>query len=153
MFRITRHKWCCVRAPKLTGSVDVKAQIAGRIVDVPGGEGEIIKADQTICQIDAEDRQRRLQHARAALNQADIEYRGVQKLKQGGYQSELAIAQARTRLESARAVVERSSLDIANLSVKAPFDGVVERRPAEVGRLCAARAALCSGRGTQSFKN
>jgi len=114
-------------------SVDVKAQIAGRIVDVPGGEGEIIKADQTICQIDAEDRQRRLQHARAALNQADIEYRGVQKLKQGGYQSELAIAQARTRLESARAVVERSSLDIANLSVKAPFDGVVERRPVEVG--------------------
>lgn len=114
-------------------SVDIKAQVAGRIVAVPGAEGAIVKAGETICQIDGEDRERRLQHARAALKQADIEFKGVQKLKQGGYQSELAIAQARTRLESARVAVERSSLDIANLSVKAPFDGVVERRPVEVG--------------------
>jgi multidrug efflux system membrane fusion protein len=114
-------------------SVDIKAQVAGRIVAVPGAEGAIVKAGEAICQIDGEDRERRLQHARAALKQADIEFKGVQKLKQGGYQSELAIAQARTRLESARVAVERSSLDIANLSVKAPFDGVVERRPVEVG--------------------
>ena len=29
--------------------------------------------------------------------------------------------------------VERSALDVQNLSIKAPFDGIVERRPVEIG--------------------
>ena len=124
-------------------SVDVKAQIAGRIVAVPTDEGVSVEAGQTICEVDQEDRRQRFQHAKAGLNQATIEYQGAQKLKQGGYQSELAIAQAKTRLESARVALKRSSLDLNNLSIKAPFDGVIERRPVEVGdfvqpgKLCA----------------
>lgn len=114
-------------------SVDVKAQIAGRIVAVPAAEGALVEAGAALCEIDREDRKLRLQHAEASLKQATIEYKGAQKLQQGGYQSELAIAQAKTRLESARVALERSTLDINNLSIKAPFDGVVERRPVEVG--------------------
>ena len=114
-------------------SVDVKAQIAGRIVAVPAAEGALVKAGTTVCEIDQEDRKLRLQHARAGLKQATIEYQGARKLEQGGYQSELAIAKAKTRLESARVALERSTLDLDNLSIKAPFAGVVERRPVEVG--------------------
>jgi len=114
-------------------SVDVKAQIAGRVIAVPADEGALIGAGETICEIDQEDRKLRLQHAKAGLVQATIEYQGAQKLKQAGYQSELAIAQAKTGLESARVAVERSTLDLNNLSIKAPFDGVVEQRPVEVG--------------------
>lgn len=113
--------------------VDVKAQVGGRIIAVPVEEGAQVVAGDTLCRIDAEDRARRIEHAAAALAQAKIEYDGAQQLKQSGYQSELAIAQAKTRLESARVAVERSTLDVQNLSVKAPFDGVVERRPVEVG--------------------
>ena len=114
-------------------SVDVKAQIAGRIVSVPVDEGALVKAGATLCEVDLEDRKLRLQHAKAGLVQATIEYQGARKLEQGGYQSELAIAKAKTRLESARVALERSTLDLANLSIKAPFAGVVERRPVEVG--------------------
>jgi multidrug efflux system membrane fusion protein len=114
-------------------SVDVKAQIAGLIVAVPAAEGALVEAGATVCEIDQEDRQLRLQHAKAGLKQATIEYQGARKLKQAGYQSELAIAQAKTRLESARVSLERSNLDLNNLSIKAPFNGVVERRPVEVG--------------------
>ena len=114
-------------------SVDVKAQMAGRIVAVPVAEGALVQAGATLCDIDQEDRKLRLQHARAGLKQATIEYQGARKLEQGGYQSELAIAKAKTRLESARVALERSTLDLDNLSIKAPFAGVVERRPVEVG--------------------
>jgi multidrug efflux system membrane fusion protein len=114
-------------------SVDVKAQISGRIVAVPASEGALVESGETLCEIDREDRALRLQHAEASLKQATIEYQGAQKLKQGGYQSELAIAQAKTRLESARVAFERSTLDLNNLAIKAPFDGIVERRPVEVG--------------------
>ncbi|MDB9970213.1 efflux RND transporter periplasmic adaptor subunit [Porticoccaceae bacterium] len=114
-------------------SVDVKAQMAGRIVAVPVAEGALVQAGAILCDIDQEDRKLRLQHARAGLKQATIEYQGARKLEQGGYQSELAIAKAKTRLESARVALERSTLDLDNLSIKAPFAGVVERRPVEVG--------------------
>ena len=114
-------------------SVDVKAQIAGRIVAVPADEGAVVKAGDILCEIDQEDRQLRVQHAKAALNQANIEFKGALKLKQSGYQSELAIAQAQTKLDSARVAFERSGLDLENLSIKAPFDGIVERRPVDVG--------------------
>jgi len=114
-------------------SVDVKAQIAGRIVAVPAAEGALVDAGATLCEVDQEDRKLRLQHARAGLKQATIEYQGARKLEQGGYQSELAIAKAKTRLESARVALERSTLDLDNLSIKAPFAGIVERRPVEVG--------------------
>lgn len=113
--------------------VDIQAQIGGRIVAVPVNEGSTVDAGDTLCEIDAEDRPLRIQHAAAALNQANIEYNGAQKLKQNGYQSELAIAQAKTKLEAARVAFERSSLDVKNLSIKAPFNGVVESRPVEVG--------------------
>ncbi len=113
--------------------VDVKAQVGGRIIAVPVEEGAQVVAGDTLCKIDAEDRAQRIEHAAAALAQAKIEYDGAQQLKQSGYQSELAIAQAKTRLESAQVAVERSTLDMQNLSVKAPFDGIVERRPVEIG--------------------
>jgi multidrug efflux system membrane fusion protein len=114
-------------------AVDVKAQISGRIISVPVTEGSQVVSGDILCKIDAEDRNLRIQHAKAALAQAEIEYNGAQRLKQSGYQSELAIAQARTKLEAARVAFERSGLDLQNLSIKAPFDGIIERRPVEVG--------------------
>ena len=114
-------------------AVDVKAQVGGRIVAVPVEEGAEVTAGDTLCEIDAEDRAQRIEHATAALAQAKIEYDGALKLKQSGYQSKLAIAQAKTKLEGARVTFERSGLDVQNLSIKAPFDGIVERRPVEIG--------------------
>ena len=113
--------------------VDVKAQISGRIIAVPVEEGSEVVAGDTLCKIDEEDRRLRIRHAQAALAQAEIEFNGAQKLKQSGYQSELAIAQAKTKLEAARVAFERSGLDVENLSIKAPFVGIVENRPVEVG--------------------
>ena len=113
--------------------VDVKAQIGGRIIAVPVKEGAQVVAGDTLCKIDAEDRAQKIEHATAALAQAKIEFNGALKLKQSGYQSELAIAQAKTKLEAARVTFERSGLDLQNLSIKAPFDGIVESRPVEIG--------------------
>ena len=45
----------------------------------------------------------------------------------------MAIAQTKVRLEAARADLKRSQLDVDNLQVKAPFNGIVESRPVEVG--------------------
>ena len=118
---------------KVNRAVDVLAQVSGKVAATLIEEGRPVAAGQGICEIDAEDRPLRLSQAQAALENAEIAYRGALKLKAGGYQSELAISQAKTSLATARTQVKRAQLDVANLQVKPPYNGIVENRPVEVG--------------------
>ena len=133
---------------KANRAVNLLAQVSGRISATLVEEGSRVQAGQGICQIDAEDRYLRVAQAQASLENAEIAYRGALRLKAGGYQSELAIAQAKAALASARTYVKRAQLDVENLQIKAPFDGILEARPLEVGdfvtpgRLCATLVEL-----------
>ncbi len=70
---------------------------------------------------------------RAAVAQAEIDYRGALKLKEKGYQTDSAIAQANARLESTRAALRLTEIHLANTRIAAPFAGFVDDRPVEVG--------------------
>ena len=113
--------------------VDLKAQIAGTVESVPGQRGAMVEKNQSICVIDAEERPQRLMQAKAKLKQAEIAYTGAQQLKTAGYQSDLAIAQAKANLEVAKLELTLSQNDVDSLNIKAPFSGIVEERPVEVG--------------------
>jgi len=123
--------------------VDLKAQVAGRIVAVPGRRGYLVERGQVICAIDKEDRQQRVDQSVAHLQQAEIAYRGALQLKTAGYQSELAIAQAKANMEAAKLALKRSEIDLDNLNIKAPFSAIVEDRPVEVGDFLAS-GQLCA---------
>jgi multidrug efflux system membrane fusion protein len=114
-------------------AVHVLAQLSGKVSAILAEEGSSIDQGQGICQIDAEDRHLRLKQAEAALENATIAYRGALKLKSGGYQSELAISQAKAALAAAKTNRKRAQIDTENLQVKAPFAGIVESRPVEIG--------------------
>ena len=114
-------------------AVHVLAQLSGKVSAILAEEGSSIDQGQGICQIDAEDRHLCLKQAEAALENATIAYRGALKLKSGGYQSELAISQAKAALAAAKTNRKRAQIDTENLQVKAPFAGIVESRPVEIG--------------------
>ena len=114
-------------------AVNVLAQVSGKISAILAEEGSSVAQGQGICEIDAEDRRLRLKQAEAALENASIAYRGALKLKSVGYQSELAISQAKAALAAAKTNRKRAQLDVENLQVKAPFAGFVESRPVEIG--------------------
>lgn len=118
---------------KANRDVQVLAQVSGKISATLAEEGSFVSAGQGICQIAPEDRHLRLAQAEASLENAEIAYRGALKLKSAGYQSELAISQAKAGLATARSNLERARLDVEHLQIVAPFDGVVEARPVEVG--------------------
>ncbi|MBT4162182.1 MAG: efflux RND transporter periplasmic adaptor subunit [Gammaproteobacteria bacterium] len=115
-------------------SVVVMSQIDGLVVERPVERGDAVKKGQLLCEISIEDRNAALAEATAAVNQAQIEYNGSQRLSREGLQSETAIAQAKARLESAKARFERSQLDKARLNITAPFDGFVEEVQLEEGQ-------------------
>jgi len=124
-------------------TVNVLAQVAGQISKVLVAEGASVNEGDAICQINAEDRYLRLDQAKANLEQSEIAYRGALKLKTGGYQSDLAISQAKARLATARANLKRAQINVNNLQVMAPFAGIVENRPVEVGDYVVA-GSLCA---------
>ncbi|HEX7035639.1 MAG TPA: efflux RND transporter periplasmic adaptor subunit [Pseudomonadales bacterium] len=114
-------------------TVEVKAETAGRVIERPVDRGSEVAAGDLLCRIAIEDREAQLAEARAALEQARIEYEGSLRLKQQGFQSETAIAQAKARLAAAEAAVASGELDIERTTVRAPFAGVVEDVQLEVG--------------------
>ncbi len=84
-----------------------------------------------------------MKQAEAALTDAEIEYQGALKLKQQGLQSETAIARAASRLATAEADLERQSLNLQRTEILAPFAGVVEELPVNIGDY-AVRGSVCA---------
>lgn len=114
-------------------TVEVKNELSGTIIERPVDRGSQVKAGDLLCRISTEDREVALQEASAALTQARIEYQGALKLKQKGFNSEAAIAAAKARLASAEANLDRRTLDLNKLAVRAPFAGFVDDVHQEIG--------------------
>ena len=124
-------------------SVEVKAEIAGKIVSRPLERGDTVKRGALLCELAVDDRAASVVEAKAALTDAKIEYEGSLKLKEQGLQSQTAIARSHARLESARAQVRRMELNMERTRITAPFDGVVEQLQMNVGDY-AAPGAICA---------
>lgn len=116
-------------------SVDVKAQIGGQVIATPTDKGALVKQGDVICELDPEDRALRVAEAKAKVDKAQIEYDGALRLKTGGFQSKVAIASSKADLDSAKANLQAAKLNLDRLSIRAPFDGIVDQRPAEIGDL------------------
>lgn len=123
--------------------VELKAEVTGSVSAVPGRRGSMVQEHQPICVIEPRDRGARVDRAAAQLEQAQIAYRGALQLKTAGYQSELAIAQAKADMEAAKLALKQSEIDFENLNIRAPFAAVVETRPVEVGDFISA-GQLCA---------
>lgn len=115
--------------------VDLRAEVAGQVEAVPVEEGSYVEEGDVICRLAVDDRAQRLEEARAAAEQARIDYDGAQRMETGGFQSKTAIATAKARLEAARANLLRRDLDLKKTAIRTPFAGVVDERSAEIGQL------------------
>ena len=114
-------------------TVEVRAETQGRVVERPVERGSVVAAGDLLCRIAVEDRPARVNQAQEAVNQARIEHEGSLRLKDGGFQSRTAIAQAKSRLATAEAQLEAATLDLDRTFIRAPFGGVIEKTLLEVG--------------------
>ncbi len=114
-------------------TVDVKAEIAGAIVSRPVERGTQVEKGDLLCEIAVDDREVAVQEARAALATARIEHQGSLKLKTRDLLSDVAIASSEARQEAALAHLHRQELNLARTRVEAPFAGVVEALPMNIG--------------------
>jgi multidrug efflux system membrane fusion protein len=114
-------------------SVELNTETDGRVVSIEARRGEMLKKGAVILRLDLRDREARLRQARASVKEHKTAYDGQMKLKADGYVSETQIAETQARLETARAEMIRAELDIEYMTIRAPFDGVLQDREVEVG--------------------
>lgn len=114
-------------------SVTLRAETAGRVVEIGVEEGQRIDEDAEVARIAANDRYARLSEADALVRQREIEFEAASSLAGRGYQTESARAEAEANLEAARSARETIRVDVRRLTVSAPFAAIVESRPVEVG--------------------
>ena len=114
-------------------TVITKTETTGKIVSRPVERGDFVKAGALLCEISVEDRGAKLAEAEQRLAQAKIDFLGAQKLRKQGFNSESAIAAAKTALAQAQASVKRNQVQLEKTKVFAPFDGIVEEVHLEEG--------------------
>jgi multidrug efflux system membrane fusion protein len=113
--------------------VDVKAETPGRIIAIQAKKGARVKRGDILVRIEPGDRMARLREAKALVQQRQIEYDAASKLQKKGFRADTQVAGAAAALDAAKAQVKRMTVDIGRLTIHAPFDGVVDVRPVEIG--------------------
>lgn len=111
----------------------VRAETAGRVAELKAAKGDRVSRGDAIARIALGDRQARLEEARALVDQRTIEFEAASRLANKGFQSEIRRSETKALLDSARASLSRIEKEIADTVVTAPFDGVIDRRPVELG--------------------
>ena len=114
-------------------TVDVKSQTEGRVSKVEVLEGARVSKGDVLVRIAAEERVAQHAETIALVKQREIEFKAAQSLKKKGFRSETSVAAAAANLDAAKASLKRMDYQLAHLVIKAPFDGVVEARHAELG--------------------
>lgn len=113
--------------------VSVRAEVEGVVTSLPVPKGGEVKEGDVICELSLDSRQARLQEARATLEQRKLEYDGNRHLAEKGFRSETQIAAARAAHDAALAQLKAIEIEIGDTKIRAPYDGVLDERPMEIG--------------------
>jgi len=113
--------------------VDIKAEIPGRVVAIEAEKGQRVKKGDVLVRFAIKDMNAKLKEAEALVRQREIEYNASKSLSKKGFSAKTTLAGSKALLDSARAKAESVRINLDDLIIRAPFDAVVEERPAEIG--------------------
>lgn len=133
-------------------TIDVSSQISGLIKEVLVDYNTPVTKDQVLAQIDPATYEQRLKQAQADLEAATANYtltrlntERTRELKtknlvsqQELEQAEAQLTQAHSTFSTRTAAVEDAKVNLDRCTLKAPIDGIVISRQAEVGKTVAA---------------
>lgn len=114
-------------------SVVVRSETAGVVAATPAVEGAFVRKGAVLCRLNVDARQATLDQARANLRSRELQQKASAELAAKGYRSQTQVLQDQANLDAAAATVRQAELSVEQMSIRAPFDGVFDKRDAEVG--------------------
>ena len=133
----------------------VAAKISGRMEYLGVHEGSVVRKGEVIARIESADQRAALRSARANVGQIEAQLgqarRDLERATTLASQNVLSASElenSRTRadvlaaqLNASQALVQQAVVNVENTRVRAPFDGTVLRKDAEVGEIVAPSSA------------
>ena len=113
--------------------VTIAAETNGTISALPVDKGAFVQANQTICKIDIGARQAQLDEAKAMRDARQIEFNAATKLTEQGHVSKSQLAASRAAYDASKAAVKGRQVELSRATIRAPFDGILDRLPVKVG--------------------
>jgi len=114
-------------------SVIVRSETAGVVAATPAVEGSFVRKGAVLCRLNVDARQATLDQARANLRSSQLQQKASAELHAKGYRSQTQLLQDQASADAAAAAVRQAELGVEQMSIRAPFDGVFDRREAEIG--------------------
>lgn len=111
----------------------LKSETPGTVIDLPGKRGQTFDQGSVLVRLALDERGERLKEARALVAQRQLEFDGAQQLAKQAFRSRTRVADAKAKLEAAQADLARIQREISETEIKAPFKGILDQRPLEIG--------------------
>ncbi|MBD3402268.1 efflux RND transporter periplasmic adaptor subunit [candidate division GN15 bacterium] len=141
---------------------EVASKGTGRLAYIGFDEGDVVSQGEVIARIENDDIRANLELARARLEQAEVDslnagrqYRRQLALLDSGAvtqevveTAEAAYLGALASVKAAAAAVDIAEVELENTVIRAPFDGTVLTKNAEVGEIVAPFASSATSKGS-----
>lgn len=115
--------------------IEVRALFGGYLQEIGVKEGQAVKQNDLMFQIVPALYQARLDSEVAEANRVEIELKNAEALNVKGIVSPQEIAIKKAELAKAHAKVALAKAELGFASIKAPFDGIVDRQRNQLGSL------------------
>lgn len=113
--------------------LQVRAGTEGKVQELHVKKGARVKANDPLITLEIAGRESMLLEAQARVTTAVSEQNAAKKLRKQGLQSQLQLETAQATLAAARANLDAIKRDIENTSIRAPFNGVINAMPIDIG--------------------
>ncbi|RUW26301.1 efflux RND transporter periplasmic adaptor subunit [Mesorhizobium sp. M4B.F.Ca.ET.215.01.1.1] len=136
---VTPPRKTYARAIRISGltEADKRAVLATRVAGVidklPVKQGQRVKTGDLVLMLAAEEKISNVDNAKQLLVQRQAELEAALRLMKTGNLPALQLDTARSNLTSAQSQLETAQAELDRNEVKAPFDGVIDRVPVELG--------------------
>lgn len=114
-------------------TVIVRSETAGAVAATPVVEGSVVRQGQVLCRLAVDARQASLDQARANLRSRQLQRQAAAQLAEKGYRSQTQVLEIQAALDAAQAQVRAAEVALEQVNIRAPFNGVFDRRDAEIG--------------------
>lgn len=115
--------------------INVRAVKTGYLEAIPIQEGQAVKTDDVMFKVRPVLLQSRLDAEQAEVQRAQVEFDFAKKQYEDKVVSQIEVAKGEARLARAEAGARRAAAELDFATVKAPFDGIVDRLQYQQGSL------------------
>ena len=130
----------------------ISAEVGGKVISYNLEEGDMVKKGQTILKIDDAKLKQEKARLEAMSSQAKENYERLKKIyDEDGIGSEIDYLNAKYAFEQSNSALESIKVDLANTSIKAPFNGRIETKMMDIGEMVAPGAPVVRIIGSDDF--